>query len=42
LNGDEKVIELISPGSTFAEALMLSEKRVYPVRATAIGETELI
>jgi CRP-like cAMP-binding protein len=42
MNGNEKVIELVSPGSIFAEALMFAEKREYPVRATAIGKTELI
>jgi CRP-like cAMP-binding protein len=42
LNGNEKVIELVSPGSTFAEALMFTEQRGYPVRATAIGKTVLI
>ena len=41
-NGNEKVIELVSPSFTFAEALMFAERREYPVRATAIGKTELI
>jgi len=42
LSGQEKVIEIISPGETFAEALMFSETPVYPVTATAIGETRLL
>lgn len=41
LNGDEKVIELVRAGQTFAEALMFSEIPVYPVRATALGNCEL-
>ncbi len=42
LNGNEKVIEIISPGHTFAEALMFSESPNYPVSATAIGDVELL
>ncbi|MES9964987.1 MAG: Crp/Fnr family transcriptional regulator [Candidatus Sedimenticola sp. 20ELBAFRAG] len=42
VNGDEKVIELVRNGQTFAEALMFSEAPAYPVRASAIGETQLI
>ncbi|MET0101155.1 MAG: Crp/Fnr family transcriptional regulator [Sedimenticola sp.] len=42
INGDEKVIELVRTGQTFAEALMFSEAPAYPVRASAIGETQLI
>jgi CRP-like cAMP-binding protein len=42
LNGNEKVIEIISPGHTFAEALMFSESPDYPVSATAIGSVELL
>jgi len=41
LNGDEKVIELIRSGQTFAEALMFSEIPAYPVRASALGDCEL-
>ena len=41
LNGDEKVIEVVSPGHTFAEALMFLDRPHYPVRATAIGATTL-
>jgi CRP-like cAMP-binding protein len=42
LNGNEKVIEVVSEGYTFAEALMFSENPGYPVRATAIGKTQLV
>lgn len=42
LSGQEKVIEIISPGETFAEALMFSEMPVYPVTATALGGTRLL
>ena len=42
LNGNEKVIEIISPGHTFAEALMFGESPYYPVSATAIGDVELL
>ncbi|MBF0471740.1 MAG: Crp/Fnr family transcriptional regulator, partial [Gammaproteobacteria bacterium] len=37
IDGDEKVIELVTPGKTFAEALMFGDQPNYPVRATAIG-----
>ncbi len=42
LNGNEKVIEIISPGHTFAEALMFQESPNFPVNASTIGETEVI
>ena len=42
LNGNEKVIEVVMPGYTFAEALMFGDRPAYPVRATAIGAAELI
>jgi CRP-like cAMP-binding protein len=40
--GNEKVIEIVTPGSTFAEALMFLNRPHYPVGATAIGNVELI
>ena len=40
--GEEKVIELIEAGSTFAEALMFQGGTTYPVSASAIGSTQLI
>jgi CRP-like cAMP-binding protein len=42
LQGQEKVIEIIPPGETFAEALMFGEQPAYPVNATAIGKTRLL
>jgi CRP-like cAMP-binding protein len=40
--GAEKVIEIIGPGETFAEALMFMNAARYPVCAAALGPTELI
>lgn len=42
LNGNEKVIEVVSAGHTFAEALMFSDHPNYPVRAVAITDSVLI
>jgi CRP-like cAMP-binding protein len=41
-DGDEKVIEVIKPGATFAEALMFLEKPTYPVGAQALIPAEVI
>ena len=41
-DGNEKVIELVDAGHTFAEALMFLEQPRYPVGAIALGETDLI
>ncbi|WP_296802341.1 Crp/Fnr family transcriptional regulator [Thiolapillus sp.] len=41
-DGNEKVIELVDTGHTFAEALMFLEQPRYPVGAVALGDTELI
>lgn len=40
-DGDEKVVEIIQPGKTFAEAIMFMERHMYPVNAEAIEESEL-
>ena len=40
-DGDEKVIEIINPSQTFAEAIMFMPKRIYPVSAEAIKNSEL-
>lgn len=40
-DGDEKVVEIIQPGKTFAEAIMFMERHVYPVDAEAIEATEV-
>ena len=39
--GQEKVIELIAPGQSFAEALMFMAANGYPVHAEAVEPTEL-
>ena len=40
--GGEKVIEIVSPGQTFAEALMFLRAPRYPVCASALTDSELI
>lgn len=40
--GSEKIIEIISPGQTFAEALMFLNAPRYPVCAAALEPAELI
>lgn len=40
--GQEKVIDVISPGNTFAEAIMFSRASVYPVTAAALCASELL
>lgn len=40
--GFEKVIEIITPGNTFAEALMFMQKQFFPVNAVALDKTELL
>jgi CRP-like cAMP-binding protein len=40
--GDEKVIEIITPGRLFAEAVMFMERQVYPVNAEAVQASELL
>lgn len=40
--GNEKVIDIVTPGSTFAEALMFLERPHYPVGAQALQASELI
>jgi CRP-like cAMP-binding protein len=39
LMGQEKVVELISPGQSFAEAVMFSGVSTYPVTATSLGSS---
>lgn len=41
-DGNEKVIEFVQPGQTFAEAIMFLEKHNYPVSAMALSDAELI
>jgi CRP-like cAMP-binding protein len=40
--GAEKVIEVIHPKKSFAEAIMFMSKQTYPVTAQAIGKVDLI
>lgn len=40
--GNEKVIEVVMPGSTFAEALMFLQAPRYPVGALALQEAEVV
>jgi len=41
-NGQEKVVEVMRAGSTFAEALMFNNKPFYPVSAQAFSQSQLI
>lgn len=41
VDGTEKVVELVHPGSVFAEAVMFMEENSYPVGAAALKATEL-
>ncbi len=41
-NGDQKIIDIIQPGNTFAEALMFMEHPIYPVTAEALGPARVI
>lgn len=42
MEGNERVIEVIMPGNTFAEAILFMEQREYPVNAQALSNVELI
>lgn len=42
MEGSERVIEVVQPGQTFAEAVMFMEQRRYPLNAEALGKTELL
>jgi len=41
-DGHEKIIDLISPGYTFAEAILFSGQKLYPVTASAILDSRLL
>ena len=41
-NGDEKVIEIIRPGQTFAEALLFSGGSRYPVSAVSVSPSVVV
>ncbi|WP_426139128.1 Crp/Fnr family transcriptional regulator [Pseudomonas sp. DWP3-1-2] len=40
--GQENLVEVIQPGQTFAEALLFSQARRYPVSATALKDSTLV
>jgi CRP-like cAMP-binding protein len=41
-NGAEKVVEVVGPGQTFAEAVMFLTLRDYPVHSEALTEAEVL
>ena len=41
-DGSEKVLHLISPNETFAEAIMFMDNQCYPVNADALSDSEII
>lgn len=41
-DGQEKIIEIMGPGKTFAEAVMFMQGRSYPVYAEALGPAEVL
>ena len=41
-DGDEKVMEIVFPSQTFAEAIIFMQRHVYPLSAEAISKSELI
>ncbi len=40
--GGEKVIDIVNPGQTFAEAIMFMDRQYYPVAAEALLPTEVL
>lgn len=41
-DGMEKVIHLVGPGETFAEAIMFMDGGIYPINASVLSPTEVI
>ncbi len=41
-DGDEKVMEIVYPGQTFAEAIIFMDKKAYPLSSEAIRKSEVI
>ena len=41
-SGQEKVVELVNPGQTFAEALMFQDMPSYPLNAQALSDCEVL
>jgi len=42
IEGSEKVVDIINPGITFAEAIILNGMEGYPLNAIALSETEVL
>ncbi len=42
VDGQEKVLEIIQPGGSFAEAIMFMEKQLYPANAQTLKASEII
>ncbi len=42
IDGQEKVVEVIGEGDTFAEAVMFMEQPCYPVHAEALGSAQVV
>jgi len=41
-DGSEKVVHLVNPGETFAEAITFMDGQRFPLNASALGKTEVI
>ena len=42
IDGTEKVVDVVGPQQTFAEAIMFMKRQTYPVNAEALSESEVI
>ena len=40
--GNEKIVHIVNAGETFGEAIMFMDSQIYPVNASAVGDSELI
>ncbi len=41
-NGSEKVVDVIRPGHSFAEAIMFFERKKYPLNANSLGHSKVL
>jgi CRP-like cAMP-binding protein len=41
-SGEEKIVDILGPGQSFAEAVMFMEGSVYPVSAAAAAESQVV
>jgi CRP-like cAMP-binding protein len=41
-DGEEKIIDIVQPGQTFAEALMFTDRSSFPVSAAALGPARVV